>query len=79
MGIDRKQADRLVGDDEVAKRLSMSRSWVRQQRSKRREGQPHVLAIDPIKIGERSVRYLEAELDALVDHLTAAHDNNAAD
>ena len=77
MGTDGK--DRLVGDDEVANRLSMSRSWVRRQRSKRRKRQPHVLAIDPIKIGERSVRYLEAELDALVDQLTAANDNNAAD
>ncbi len=42
---------RLVDDAYVAKRLSISRSWVRKQRFLRRRGLPHVFDIDPVMIG----------------------------
>ncbi len=42
---------RLVDDAYVAKRLSISHSWVRKQRFNRRHGLPHVFDIDPVMIG----------------------------
>ena len=42
---------RLVDDAYIAKRLSISRSWVRKQRFLRRQGRPHFLDIDPVMIG----------------------------
>ena len=42
----------LVDDAYVAKRLSMSRSWVRKQRFNRRHGLPHVFDIGPVLIGK---------------------------
>ena len=42
---------RLVDDAYVAKRLSISHSWVRKQRFLRRRGLSHVFDIDPVMIG----------------------------
>ena len=42
---------RLVDDVYIAKRLSMSRGWVRKQRFNRRRGLLHVFDIDPVMIG----------------------------
>lgn len=67
----------FLSDLEIAEIFKLSRSWVRQQRLKRRRGQPHVLTIDPIMIGGVP-RYLEAQVLALMDSLVAANDNNAA-
>ena len=47
---------KLLCDKEIAHLLSMSPSWVRVERFKRRHGQPHCLNIDPVMIG-RSPRY----------------------
>ncbi len=47
---------RLVDDAYIAKRLSMSRSFIRKQRFLRRRGLPHVFDIDPVMIGS-SPRY----------------------
>ncbi len=41
----------LVNDVEIARLLSVSRSWVRKQRFLRRHGLPHVFDIDPVMIG----------------------------
>lgn len=68
----------FLSDLEIAKIFKFSREWVRQQRYKRRHGQPHVLAIDPIMIGGVP-RYLNAHVLALIESLVAANDNNAAD
>ncbi len=68
----------FLSDREIAEIFKLSRSWVRQQRLKRRNGLPHVLTIDPIMIGGVP-RYLEAQVLALIDTLVAANDNNAAD
>jgi hypothetical protein len=42
---------RLIGDGDIAKSISISKSWVRKQRFCRRHGLPHVLDIDPVMIG----------------------------
>ena len=41
----------LIDDAEIARLLSMSRSWVRKQRFLRRRGLSHVFDIDPVMIG----------------------------
>lgn len=52
-------------DKDVARRLSLSPSWVRGQRHKRRNGLPHVLDVDAKFIGT-CPRYLRAEIDAFI-------------
>ena len=42
---------KLIGDSEIARLVSMSRSWVRKQRYNRRRGLPHELSIDPVLLG----------------------------
>ena len=51
----------LINDAKVAKLLSMSHSWVRGQRYKRRHGLPHELAVDPVHIGA-SPRYVASDV-----------------
>ena len=41
----------LIDDAEIARLLSISRSWVRKQRFNRRHGLPHVFDLDPVLIG----------------------------
>ena len=79
MGANREEGDRLVGDREIAERLSMSPSTVRQQRRRRKHGMSHFLTIDSVKVGEKSVRYWAKEVDAFFASLKAANDNDAAD
>jgi len=57
-------------DKDVARRLSLSASWVRTQRHKRQKGQPHILNIDARYIGT-SPRYLKTEIDAFVECIAA--------
>ena len=64
----------LLSDAGIADRLSMSKSWVRQQRLLRRKGKPHFLAIDPVMIGT-SPRYRVDDLDALLNEVFVANDN----
>ena len=40
-------------DRDVAKLIGMSSSWVRGQRFMRCHGRPHVLDIDPVRIGSK--------------------------
>ena len=42
----------LLDDRAVAQHLSVSRSWVRQQRYRRRHGMPHTFDVEPIYIGD---------------------------
>jgi len=64
----------LISDRDIAEHLSMSRSWVRQQRLLRRRGEPHFLTIDPVMIGT-SPRYRVEDLDALLNEVFVANDN----
>ena len=59
---------RLIGDGEVAKLLSMSRSWVRKQRHLKRRELPHVFNIDPVMIGS-SPRYRLDDVIAWIEAL----------
>ena len=58
-------------DKEVARLLSMSPSWVRVQRLKRRRNQPHTLNLDPRMIGS-CPRYVREEVEALVAQLVSS-------
>jgi hypothetical protein len=64
----------LISDRDIAEHLSMSKSWVRQQRLLRRRGEPHFLTIDPVMIGT-SPRYRVEDLDALLNEVFVANDN----
>ena len=68
---------RLVKDREVAEMTSMSQSWVRQERFRRRKGLHHVLNIDPVMIGN-SPRYRIEDLEAFLTNLTASNDNGGS-
>lgn len=52
-------------DKDIAQILSLSTSWVRGQRHKRRNGIPHILSVDPRYIGS-CPRYLKSEIDAFI-------------
>lgn len=56
-------------DKDVARLLSMSPSWVRVQRLKRRRKEPHILDLDPRMIGS-CPRYVRAEVEGLVSRLS---------
>jgi predicted DNA-binding transcriptional regulator AlpA len=56
----------LINDAKVARLLSMSPSWVRGQRYKRRHGLPHELAVDPVHIGA-SPRYVASDVFEWLD------------
>jgi hypothetical protein len=57
-------------DKDVARRLNLSASWVRVQRHKRKNGLPHILAIEPRYIGS-CPRYVADEVEAFVASLAA--------
>lgn len=57
-------------DKDVARRLSLSPSWVRGQRHKRRQGLPHILDVDARYIGS-CPRYVAGEIDAFVAAIAA--------
>lgn len=57
-------------DKDIARRLNLSASWVRGQRMKRRQGQPHILTIDPRCIGG-AVRYVVSEVEAFIASIMA--------
>lgn len=56
----------FYSDKDVARRLSLSPSWVRGQRNKRAKDQPHIFDLEPCRIG-RSVRYAAADVEAFVE------------
>lgn len=55
----------FLSDKDVARYLSLSTSWVRVQRHKRKHGLPHILDVDARYIGS-SARYLRSDIDAFV-------------
>lgn len=57
-------------DSEVATLLGMSSSWVRGQRFKRRRGQEHFLAVDPIYIGKMP-KYHRSEIESFINEISA--------
>ena len=65
---------RLVGDSEIAKLLSVSRSFVRKQRFNRRHGHPHVFDVDPIFIGSVP-RYRLQDVWGWIERRTPANNN----
>jgi len=60
----------FYNDKDIARILSLSVSWVRGQRHKRRNGIAHILNIDPRYIGS-CPRYLKSEVDAFIETLAA--------
>jgi len=60
----------FLTDKDVARKLSLSPSWVRVQRHKRAKGLPHILNVDARYIGT-CPRYLAAEVDAFVASIAA--------
>jgi hypothetical protein len=56
----------FYSDKDVARRMSMSPSWVRQQRFKRSRGWPNDFDLEPVRIGS-GVRYVAAEVEALIE------------
>jgi predicted DNA-binding transcriptional regulator AlpA len=58
----------LLTDKEVAHRIGISVSWMRQQRFKMRRGQPHNFDVKPRMIGT-SPRYLSREVDEWIELL----------
>lgn len=57
-------------DKDVARKLSLSTSWVRVQRHKRSKGLPHTLKVDARYIGT-CPRYLRGEIEAFVASIAA--------
>jgi hypothetical protein len=66
----------LIGAAEVAAMISLSPSWVRGQRYKRRHGLPHILTVDAVMIGS-APRYRRAEIVTWINSLTSANENCA--
>lgn len=60
----------FLTDKDVARRLSLSPSWVRVQRHKRAKGLPHILNVDARYIG-KCPRYVTGEIDAFVATIAA--------
>lgn len=65
----------LIGDREIADLLSLSQSWVRVQRYKRRHKLPHLLTIDPVLIGSVP-RYRIDDVNNWIKALVPANDND---
>lgn len=61
----------FYSDQDVARRMEMSTSWVRGQRLKRVRGEHHDLTLDAVHIG-RSVRYVRDEVEAFITSLMEA-------
>jgi hypothetical protein len=63
----------LVKDQVVADMTSMSKSWVRVQRHKRRRGLTHTFDVDPVMVGG-SPRYFIDEVEGFIERLVQAND-----
>lgn len=57
-------------DKDVARKLSLSTSWVRVQRHKRAKGLPHTLNVDARYIGS-CPRYVRGEIEEFVASISA--------
>jgi hypothetical protein len=58
----------LINDHEVAKLLSMSMGWVRNQRYRRRHSEDHSFTLDPVLIG-KAPRYRLTDVNDWVSNL----------
>ena len=63
--------DQFLTDADIANHLSMSPSWVRGQRLKRRNGVPHFLQVDPVMIGTKTPRYRTSDFERFLSMLEA--------
>ena len=70
------QQPALISDTILAKKLTMSNSWVRQQRFKRKKGEDHSLTIDPVMVGT-SPRYRIEDVEAFIEGLAPANNNGS--
>tara|TARA_B100000678_G_scaffold30475_1_gene22631 strand:- start:3088 stop:3285 length:198 start_codon:yes stop_codon:yes gene_type:complete len=61
---------RFLCDKDIARLLSVSPSFVRVQRYKRKKGEPHFLDLEPRYIGS-SPRYVTEEVEAFIAKLAA--------
>jgi predicted DNA-binding transcriptional regulator AlpA len=68
---ERSDEPRLIGDQEIAQLVSMSRSWVRKQRLNRRRALPHSLAVDPVMVGSVP-RYRHTDIANWISSLSAS-------
>lgn len=66
-------SNKYLCDKEIAQLISMSPSWVRQQRHKRNNNQPHIMDVDCIYIG-RSPRYKAEEVQEWLANLQGSSD-----
>ena len=64
----------FLNDTAVAETMCMSKSWVRVERHKRRNGLPHTLNIDPVMIGT-SPRYRIEDVEAFIKGLDPVNNN----
>lgn len=64
----------LLSDKDVAHLLSLSISWVRVQRLKRKRGEEHVLDVAPVQLGA-AVRYRYHEFMEWFDRYMASNDD----
>ncbi len=64
---------RLISDEGVARMVGMSRSWVRQQRYRRRHGLEHSFDLEPVGVGS-CPRYPLDEVHGWIERQRAARD-----
>jgi len=57
-----------LSDNDVAKKISVSSSWLRKQRHLRNKGEQHALDVDAIYIGN-SPRYKASEINRWLNEL----------
>ena len=67
----------FYNDKDIARRLNLSPSWVRGQRHKRKNGQPHILEIEPRYIGS-CPRYVADEVETFIASIVATTQVNHA-
>jgi len=68
--IEKEKVMTLISDSEVATLVTMSRSWVRQQRFRRRHGKDHVFTVDPVQLGS-TPRYRREEVESWIEEISA--------
>jgi hypothetical protein len=69
---------RLIDDEQIARKLCVSRQWVRGQRFKKRHDLPHVLNIEPVMIGSLP-RYRAEDFDQWIGSLNSENDGGTND
>jgi excisionase family DNA binding protein len=57
------QGDKLIGVDEVAQRLNLSRDWVYENADKK-------LAVCAVRLGGKALRFSEKKLEKFIERIT---------